>query len=405
MLLTVTDVATRGATVIVALLVARFFGPEEYGLYTVASALAGMALIPTILGFEQELTRRASVDRDRIGQAMLLCFAAIAVGAFVGSIALAGFLSLGTYPQQVLLYTGLIWLSVLLARLHLPFRHYSLALGRPELCATVQGIGTVAIITVTVLMILSGRSLPAIIAASVIVNGVVLARWWWIVPPQHRRGPVSAAALWQFASLSFPYGVSNVIWVLYFNIDSIILSLLRTEAEVGVYGAAFRIAAAAYTFAYAMTNTFTPLLFANHKNNKDDFGHNARRLLVTLALLGSLVCGGLFVVAQPLVELVLGTEYVASILVLQVLCAAMLVRFVNFGLCEILTTSNRQKLRLVLESSMLLANIVANLQLVPRFGAVGAAVACVVGELVLLAGVSVSVYRLRLLSRTRPASA
>ena len=384
--LTVTDAATRGATVIVSLLIARYFGPTEYGFYAVASALAGLALIPTILGFEQELTRRASRDRAQLGQAMRLTLVAALVGAAISTIGLVGVRAIGSYPGQVALYAGLLWFALLFARLQLPFRHYSLVLGRPEQSALVQGLGTAAIVAATVSLILADRPLWLIILASVFIQAAVVIVWWRIVPKAHWHGDWNVTDLREFMRSSLPFGISNVLWAIYFNIDSIILSLLRDAASVGVYGAAFRIVAVSYTFAYAMTNVFTPLLFSSFDSRPSDFVHHASRMMAFLVVLGAVVCSGLFLLAGPIIKIILGPAYVDAVLILQVLSVATFVRFVNYGLSEILTTSRRQGTRLRLEGALLVANIVANFVLVPRFGAFGAALACIVSEIALLAG-------------------
>jgi O-antigen/teichoic acid export membrane protein len=55
----------------------------------------------------------------------------------------------------------------------------------------------------------------------------------------------------------------------------------------------------------------------------------------------------------------------------------------NYAYGEILATSGLQSLKNKLELGMLASNGVANLLLIPRFGAMGAGIAAVVAELVL----------------------
>jgi O-antigen/teichoic acid export membrane protein len=402
--LTVADAAVRGATVVVALLIARFFGPAEYGAYAIATSLAGLALIPTILGFEQELTRRGSLDRSGLGAAMSLTRRAILAGAVVGCVLLAVFVSVAGYSAQVALYTGLLWVSALLARLHLPFRHYSLVIGRPELCAMVQTAGTAAIVGVTVVALVLGWSLALIIVLGIAVNALLLATWWRLVPTAQRSGPGEPGQLPLFIRASLPFGISNVIWAVYFNIDSVILSLLRSDADVGIYGAAFRMVAVSYTFAYAMTNVFTPLLFSTFEARPAQYRHYGTRMLLFLAAMGVAVSGGLFAFAAPIVNIVLGAEYGGAIAVMQVLAVATFVRFINYGLSELLTTSRRQNVRLKLEGLLLVVNVAANVLLIPELGPLGAATACVIGEIVLLAASAAVFARQGLFHHARPAT-
>lgn len=354
-------------------------------MYSVAMALAGLALIPTILGFEQELTRRGSLDPQMLGQAMRLTFAAILLGLVLGTLGLGAFLGLGLYPAQVVAYSALTWVAMVFARLQLPFRHHALVRGRPELSAVIQAIGTTAIVGATAALIIAKQPLWIVVSASILIQAVVVAAWFGVTPRADLAGRWSRGEFGAFVQSALPFGISNVLWTLYFNIDSIILSLLKDTATVGIYGAAFRIVAVSYTFAYAMTNVFTPLLFSAFERDPYEYAHQARRMMTFLLVLAVLVCGSLFVLAGPIVRNVLGPEYGPAMMVIQVLCVATFVRFVNYGLTEILTTSRRQWLRLRLEGMLLIANIVATLLLVPHFGALGAALACVAGEVLLLA--------------------
>jgi O-antigen/teichoic acid export membrane protein len=136
-----------------------------------------------------------------------------------------------------------------------------------------------------------------------------------------------------------------------------------------------------------MTNVFTPLLFGAFERDRAEYAHQARRMVWFLVLLGTVVCGALFALARPIVEIILGSEFLEAIVVIRILSVATFIRFLNYGFTEILTTSRRQGRRLRLEALLLVVNVLANLALVPALGASGAAYACIVGEVALLIGV------------------
>ena len=60
--LSIADFASKGASVLVTLLIARYYGPKIYGQYAIAAAICGLFLMITGIGFEQELTRRGGLN-------------------------------------------------------------------------------------------------------------------------------------------------------------------------------------------------------------------------------------------------------------------------------------------------------------------------------------------------------
>jgi PST family polysaccharide transporter len=196
-----------------------------------------------------------------------------------------------------------------------------------------------------------------------------------------------------FVRLSLPYGVSGFIWAIYFNFDALMLSLIRTESEVGLYAGVFRIVAISYIVGYALANTFTPLLFNAFHNNRSSYVHHARLLGASVSVLAVGVASVLFIFAEQLIDLLLGPAYLEAADVMRVLSAAAFFRIVNAGLCELLTTSNQQRKRVNWEFALLLANIVLNAILIPRWGGIGAAIATLSAEAVLLAGIAWVCYQ------------
>jgi O-antigen/teichoic acid export membrane protein len=386
MFLSITDAATRGATVFAALLIARFFGPAVYGQYSAASAVCGLAVLITAFGYEEEFTRRASLDNDLLWSGLKLNLQTILVTGVLMFAGLAIVGASGIYAPQTMTYIYLLGVTLFLGRLQMPFRHYMLVLGKPELSAYVQAPGTALIVLATAALIFLKQSVWAIIVSGIVINALILLVWWRLLPGERHSAHPSRGALRDFIWRAWPFGLSSIAWTAYFNIGSIMLSLTRSDAEVGIYGAVFRIVGLSYTIAFAMTNAYTPALFASFHARSSEYGHLARRLLALLLVLGIVVDGTLLVFARPIIQLILGDAYVASgVPVAQCLAIAAMVRFLNFGLSEILTTAQLQRWRVGSEIALLVVNIAVTWLLIPRYGAMGAAAGCLAAELVLMA--------------------
>ena len=180
------------------------------------------------------------------------------------------------------------------------------------------------------------------------------------------------------------FGFSNMIWVAYFNFDTFLMSLLRPGTEVGIYAGVYRIIAINYVLGMAVANSFTPILFGKFVTNRQEYGRVARNLVATMSLGGLLLSLILYSNSGLLVSMIIGESYKEGAVIARILSLAVTLRLVNFGLCEILTTGNRQRARVSVEMAMLLSNVVMNGILIPVYGGVGAAIATVGSEIVLL---------------------
>lgn len=388
--LIIADLSSKSATALLALIVARYLGPTTYGKYATAAAVVALFMTITGIGFEQELTRRGGRDRLVIGSTFRLVMIGITLSCAGAALILAGFLVLSPYPNEVMHLIVVLGLAAVATRHVFPFRYLLLLLGSPHVVAAIQGLATLGLVAVTLFIIAAGGSVITIAYAQLAAAAVLLMVWLrWLPARAPRAAEKPAVSMFQLVRDAMPFTISNMLWIVYFNLDTFLLSLMRSADEVGIYAAVYRIIAINYVIGYALANTFTPALFDRFARDRKDYVRTARQLSVTMLIAGVLTAGALFLLASVLLLLVFGPAYASGVPIAQLLSMAVLFRMVNFGLSEILTTSDQQNRRVLLESGMLAINGALNWMLIPSFGAMGAAAATGVAEVFLFIGASI----------------
>jgi O-antigen/teichoic acid export membrane protein len=394
--LSVADAASKGATGLLAIVLARFLGPAVYGKYATASAVAGLFMLLTGLGFEQEFLRRAGRDRALLSRALSLTFWCVAVTGAVALAGMAGFMAAKLYPADVSILVVLMGVAAVIGRFHFPFRFLCLVLSKSEVTAGIQTVATIVILALTCGLLYTGSGLAPIVVVQVLVNGATLAAWmFWLKSRagiQPERG-VTRTEVGKFFRDAVPYALSSLLWVAYFNLDSFILSLLKPSSEVGIYAGVYRIVGINYVVGYAVANTFTPRLFERHGKDAAGFAHAAGRLLIAMTGIGLLSGVALFLLSGPLVRILIGPAYESGILIARILSLSVFFRMLNFGLCEILTAGDRQSRRVALEVAMLALNVAVNIAMIPSLGGRGAAIATVAAEAFLFVGAAIAARR------------
>ncbi|MBI5798862.1 MAG: oligosaccharide flippase family protein [Candidatus Yonathbacteria bacterium] len=129
---------------------------------------------------------------------------------------------------------------------------------------------------------------------------------------------------------SWPIALSIFFNLIYLKADTIILSLFRTQGEVGIYGAPYRVLETLATFPFLFVGLVFPVF--THAYEQGDSEHLRRTFQKTfdaLAVLALPMVAGTLVLARPIMVLVAGDEFAASGPLLQILIIA--AGFIFFG--------------------------------------------------------------------------
>jgi O-antigen/teichoic acid export membrane protein len=182
---------------------------------------------------------------------------------------------------------------------------------------------------------------------------------------------------------SLPQTAVLVIGVLYWRIDGVMLSLLDTAAQVGTYylatTLAFTLSIIPTFFASSTLSTMTGLW----SSDRDRFATFTARSVETMMFVGTPVAVVGLVLADPIMRAIGSAELVADgTPTLAVLFAAVGVTFLNGTVSQALFAAHQQAFLVRLNVVNLAINIGLNLALIPVWGAVGAAVALLVTELI-----------------------
>jgi len=384
--LSIADAGAKGSAGVIALLIARYFGPLQFGQYATAMSVCGMFMMITGIGFEQEFTRRGSIEKNDIPSNLSLNLLSLAITSTAAYLSMIAFLSLSGYSRDIAILGLLLGVTLIVLNVHLPFRHLCLLLDKSHVTAAIQTIATMTVLALTVFVIyVKGPLIFIVVSQLFVAIGVALAWFWW-TPKTYFALRTSGRSVIDFFRNSALFGFSNMIWVAYFNFDIFLMSLLKPGTEVGVYAGVYRIIAINYVVGMAVVHSFTPILFRKFASSREKYAKASRNLVATMGLIGLLLSLFLYIYSGPLVSMIIGELYREGAVIARVLSLAVTLRLVNFGLCEVLTTGNRQRTRVSVEMIMLLSNVVLNGFLIPRYGGVGAAVATVGAEIVLFFG-------------------
>jgi O-antigen/teichoic acid export membrane protein len=239
------------------------------------------------------------------------------------------------------------------------------------------------------------NSLQAPFAAFAQVAGEVLATLYLWLAFNARGGHVRPAMnilliRWLLLE-TWPIFVSLLLGTMMYNFDLIALRLMNRTAEIGVYAATYR-----------CITVFSPILVAIQWSIYPEFSRawpdfsRIRRAAINLSLISSVTFGSagllLYALAGPLLVMLYGEEFRSGAQYLQVLSWILPIQGLRTILRQIVLASRQQRADTVNLAAAASTNVLFDVLLIPRYGALGCAVSSLAAELMFLFACSRSAY-------------
>jgi O-antigen/teichoic acid export membrane protein len=185
----------------------------------------------------------------------------------------------------------------------------------------------------------------------------------------------------KFLAVSYPLGLSAIIGFVYFKIDTILLSVMKTSADVGIYNAAYKVIENITFFPAMIIGLIFPIMSSRIFSDKKGFEEISNKTFKVFTLIvAPLIIGTLFL-ADGIISLIGGAGFSESVLVLKILIFALAAIFFSNFFNAILISANKQKKLLLIMFLAAVFNVTTNLIFIPAYSYLAAAVTSVLTEL------------------------
>lgn len=375
-----------GAGAAVNVLVMRTVGVEGFGVFAYITTLVGLLGFLATMGMDRLLKRelaRAPESAPRWVGAGLAASAGLAV---VSAVAVLGWAFGVDGRPLVVTGAGLAALALgLQAMASIPTSYFH-AIGRMSLATRPSALGRATLVVTAAGLLAAGFDLRAVFVAQVLDGLVTLVAvgWVWGRLPNLGAPTVALPDVRRLLADSVPFGLNALFGSIYLTSSVVLLALFSSETEAGLFRAAVLLLTLFPIVAETLSNGLYPRM-ARHLGDpaaaRRDLEFAAR---VLLALSVPAAVGGVLL-AEPLMVLMGGAPYAAAALPFAILAPVLPLRFLNNATGMTLTALDHQgaRTRGVMLAAVL--NVAANVYVLPRYGAAGAAATTLATE-ALLAG-------------------
>lgn len=371
--------------VFVTALVARYLGPENYGMYNYALAFVTLFTALSTLGLET-LTVKSIVQKEEEEGAILFTSLVLRIMGGIILTLLTSVIIQFVAPNEPLVHLLVMIMSLTMTIKSLEVIEYWIqAYQRSKISSLIRMCAYVfsALLKVA-FVVLEGSlvHLAFIYLSDALIVGIALVIAYFKNRPLYTRWKFKFQFAKNILSQSWYLILSGLMVTLYMQIDKVMLgSLLTNKEELGIYSAASQIASIWYFLPLAIITSFKPVIMKKKLETNEKYMNALQALYSIVAWIG-IVFGVLIILfSQPIVSILYGNEYngAANIIAISVWAGT----FATLGSARSvwLLTENLQKYTLVYTFAGLIVNVGLNYFMIPIFGGVGAAIATLIAQI------------------------
>lgn len=188
----------------------------------------------------------------------------------------------------------------------------------------------------------------------------------------------------KFLRDSAPMGISVLITFFYFKMDTILLSMMQSSADVGIYNVAYKIIENLIFFPAMIMGLIFPIMSRYIFTDRQKFEIISNKTFKIFVLLVIPIVLGVLFLSEEIVGLIGGAGFQESALTLRILIFALIFIFFGNFWSSLLLAGNLQKKLMYALLCCAVFNISANLIVIPLFSYKGAAVISTLTEMLVV---------------------
>lgn len=370
-----------GVGLLVGVWVARYLGPEQFGLLSFATAFTGLFGTVAALGLQsivvRDIVRNPHAAKVTLGTAAMLQFIGGLISYLLILAAIAYIRPADALARAIVAILG----SMMLIKASDIGLYWFESQVQSKYVVWVQNGTFLFFAVIKVALILDGSTLIAFVWA-MLAEAVIVAFGLLVV--MNRLGLILSTLSFTMARAttllkdSWPLILAGLAVTVYMKIDQIMLAQMIGDHDVGIYSAATRISEVWYFIPMTIVASVFPAILEAKKRSEQQYYARLQKLYDLMVVLSVAVAFPMTFLATPVVNFLFGKAYIEAGPVLAIHIWASVFVFLGVASERWFLVENRQMLSLQRTVLGAVANVILNLLLIPKFHAVGAAIATVI---------------------------
>ncbi|HUV45501.1 MAG TPA: flippase [Dehalococcoidia bacterium] len=370
---------------------ARYLGATGFGILSFALAFTGIFAVFGDLGLRpltvREVARDKSLAQKYLANVSLMKIILVAVT--FGLIALT--INLMGYPEEKIKVVYFLALFVIFQAFTQMFYSIFQAFERMEFQAIGQMLNAALILGGVIFVIKYGFSVVGFASLYAIASAIVLVYSFAVMKLKFSNLALASPAKaiefdWGFwrptLKEALPFGLTMFFATIFYWIDTVMLSFMKGDAVVGWYNAAYRMVLVLLFIPAAWDSAIFPVMSKFYITSLDSLRLSFEKSVKYLTMLGIPIGLGTTLLAQRFILQIFGTEYMPSVIALQILIWSVVITYVCGSVGTLLQTTNNQVVFAKIVGVCTFISVVLNLIFIPKYSYIAASIIAVLTTLI-----------------------
>jgi O-antigen/teichoic acid export membrane protein len=371
------DIANRASSFALYALIARFLGDFAFGQTQLALTFFYVGWSLAGLGIKWYLTRELSDKPERTDSYLVNGSVLVVVTGLVILAALFGLVSISGYREDTALAILIMGVTIIPYTLMMVAEGVLMGREKMQFVFYVNGPINVANIVASFIALSMGASLLVIMLIQVVAYTlIILIEWYlmlrYVTRPKLKIDVEVIRSLFK-GTRSFS-GIDATIAVMGL-VQPYIISLVATESDVGIYGAAGQISSPIMLVMVSVINSLLPILTRQVKEGYRILKISAEKLIeITFGTTLPAVTGVMLLAPQILIFLYERESFAEATIYLRIMIPILIIRAIIQVVGMMLYASGNESVNLRITVIMTVVSLIANVIAITLFQALGAAV-------------------------------
>ena len=360
---------------LVGIIVARYLGPEKYGLMNYVISLVVLFQTFAIFGLDAIEVREEARGEKPI---QTIIGTAFGLKVFFGMVfmVLVILTSLLMDADRYTTFLVAIYSFTIVLNSFSVIRNYFFAIVQNEYVVKTEITRTLISIGIKLLLLAIHANLTWFLVAYAF-DGVLLASGFLIAYTKK----VGSIRQWHFDAQyvrfllkeSFPLLLTSAAVIVYQRIDQVMIGQMIDKESVGYFSVASRFVEILIFIPMMLAQTITPVLVKARERNYEEYAAKAQTFMNLSVWLSFLASAIVAVTAHWVVKLTFGEAYMPAVIVLQIMAFKAASVALSNTAGAMLVTEGLQRYAIFRDSLGCVVCVVLNYLLLPRYGIIAAA--------------------------------
>ncbi len=368
-------VLTMVVSLFVGVYVARYLGPERFGLLSYAGSFVGLFTALATLGLGSIMVRELVKTPERRDELLGTVFWLIAGGAILMWIAIACAILLTHNDTQTNILIAIIAFAVIFQTFNVIDSNYQAEV-KSKYVVYAQ-IMSLAVSSITKLVFVWIAAPLVWFACVFLLDAVVQAVGLTAMYLQNTGKVWHWKWRWQTARVllgdSWPLILSGMVISIYMKIDQVMIKEMLGAEEVGFYAAAVRLSEAWYFVAMAIVSSVFPAIINAKKQSKELYNQRLQKLYDLMVWLAVAIALPTTFLAPWVIRALYGDAFSPAAGVLSIYIWAGVFVFLGIASSQYLIAENYTRISFYRTFIGAMINVILNIILIPKYGVNGAA--------------------------------